>query len=71
MKFAAWKLGFNIKEVPITFIDRKLGSSKMNKGIVKEGILGVLQLKWKSMSKDYHNKVSKTKDYKNTSPINS
>ena len=42
MKFAAWKLGFKIKEVPITFIDRKLGASKMNKGIVKEGYLACL-----------------------------
>lgn len=57
MKFAAWKLGFKIKEVPITFIDRKLGMSKMNKGIVKEGILGVLSLKWNSMFKNYRNKV--------------
>ncbi len=57
MKFAAWKLGFTIKEVPITFIDRKLGYSKMNKGIVKEGILGVLKLKWQSMFKSYSSKV--------------
>ncbi len=53
MKFSAWKLGFKIKEVPITFIDRKLGASKMNKGIIKEGVLGVLQLKYMSLSKDY------------------
>ena len=59
MKFAAWKLGFKIAEVPITFIDRKLGASKMNKGIVKEGILGVLKLRWQSMFKDYHSKLSK------------
>ena len=57
MKFAAWKLGFKIKEVPITFIDRRIGSSKMNKGIVKEGILGVLKLKWMSMFKNYRNRV--------------
>ena len=57
MKFAAWKLGFTIKEVPITFIDRQLGESKMNKGIVKEGILGVLKLRWMSMFKNYRNKV--------------
>ena len=57
MKFAAWKLGFEIREVPITFIDRKLGASKMNKGIVKEGILGVLQLRWNSLFKNYHKKV--------------
>jgi dolichol-phosphate mannosyltransferase len=60
MKFAAWKLGFKITEVPITFIDRELGASKMNKGIVKEGILGVLKLRWQSMFKDYHKKVKNT-----------
>ena len=57
MKFAAWKLGFKIKEVPITFIDRQFGTSKMNKGIVKEGILGVLKLKWMSMFKNYRRRV--------------
>jgi dolichol-phosphate mannosyltransferase len=58
MKFASWKLGFKITEVPITFKDRKLGASKMNKGIVKEGILGVLKLRWESLFKNYHKKVS-------------
>jgi dolichol-phosphate mannosyltransferase len=62
MKFAAWKLGFKIKEVPITFIDRKIGASKMNKGIVKEGILGVLKLKWMSMFKNYRNRVKNISD---------
>ncbi len=57
MKFAAWKLGFTIKEVPITFVDREYGLSKMNKGIVKEGILGVLKLKWMSMFKNYRKRV--------------
>lgn len=57
MKFAAWKLGFKIKEVPITFIDRQHGISKMNKGIVKEGVLGVLKLKWLSMFKKYNSRV--------------
>ncbi len=57
MKFAAWKLGFRITEVPITFRDRKLGSSKMNKGIVKEGILGVLKLRWHSLFKNYRRRV--------------
>ncbi len=59
MKFTSWKLGFKIAEVPITFIDRKLGTSKMNKGIIKEGVLGVLQLKWLSMQKGYLNKMRK------------
>lgn len=48
MKFAAWKLGFIIKEVPINFIDRKIGASKMTKGIIKEAILGVLNMQWQS-----------------------
>lgn len=59
MKFAAWKLGFKIKEIPITFRDRKLGASKMNKGIVKEGILGVLKLRWQSLFKNYRKRVTK------------
>lgn len=57
MKFAAWKLGFRIKEVPIIFQDRTQGKSKMNKGIVKEGILGVLNLRWQSLFKNYRRKV--------------
>jgi dolichol-phosphate mannosyltransferase len=48
MKFATWKLGFKIKEVPITFVDRKIGVSKMSKGIIKEAILGVLNMQWQS-----------------------
>lgn len=57
MKFAAWKLGFKIKEVPITFIDRQHGVSKMNKGILKEGILGVIKLRWMSLFKNYNGRV--------------
>ena len=57
MKFASWKLGFKIKEVPIIFEDRKHGVSKMHKGIVKEGIWGVLKLRWHSLFKDYRNRV--------------
>ena len=57
MKFAAWKLGFKIKEVPITFIDRKIGQSKMSKGIIKEGVLGVLKIQWQSLFKDYHKRL--------------
>ena len=62
MKFAAWKLGFKIKEVPIIFVDRKYGVSKMNKGIVKEGIVGVLKLKWMSMFKNYRRRVKNVHD---------
>jgi dolichol-phosphate mannosyltransferase len=58
MKFAAWKLGFRIKEVPITFIDRKHGVSKMHKGIVKEGIIGVVSIQWQSMFKNYRHRLT-------------
>ncbi|MGC8750281.1 polyprenol monophosphomannose synthase [Hydrotalea sp.] len=58
MKFAAWKLGFKIKEVPITFIDRKIGVSKMSKGILKEGVFGVIKIQWLSMFKNYRKKVA-------------
>ena len=60
MKFAAWKLGFKIIEVPIIFQDRKHGVSKMHKGIVKEGILGVLKLRWYSLFKNYSSNLKKT-----------
>lgn len=49
MKFTARRLGFTITEVPITFSDRVEGSSKMSKGIVKEAVLGVLKMKWRSL----------------------
>ena len=58
MKFAAWTLGFKIKEVPIVFEDRKLGESKMSKGIIKEGVLGVLKLRWYSLFKNYRSRVA-------------
>lgn len=45
MKYRAWKKGFKIREIPITFIDRKEGQSKMTKGIVKEAILGVWKMR--------------------------
>jgi dolichol-phosphate mannosyltransferase len=57
MKFATWKLRFKIKEVPIIFQDRTYGVSKMNKGIVKEGILGVLKLRWHSWFTNYRRRV--------------
>lgn len=58
MKFATWKLGFKIQEVPITFIDREYGNSKMNKGIIKEGILGVINLRCQSIFKNYRRKLT-------------
>jgi dolichol-phosphate mannosyltransferase len=62
MKFAAWKLGFKLKEVPILFEDRKFGESKMNRGIVKEGILGVLKLRWYSLFTNYRRRVKSKLD---------
>lgn len=59
MKFVAWKLHFNLKELPIIFQDRAHGTSKMNKGIVKEGILGVLKLRWHSWFTNYRKRVKK------------
>ena len=53
MKFLAWKHGFKIKEVPITFTDRSKGTSKMSKGIIKEAIFGVIQMKIRSWFKKY------------------
>jgi len=49
MKYTAWKLGFNIIEVPIIFTDRTLGESKMSKGIFKEAVLGVIDLRWRAL----------------------
>ena len=59
MKFAAWKLKFKIKEVPITFVDREEGVSKMSKGILTEGVLGVLKIQWQSLFKNYRSRVKK------------
>ena len=63
MKYAAWKLGFKIVEVPIIFQDRTHGTSKMNKGIVKEGILGVLKLRWDSFFKSYRKKIKNSNEF--------
>lgn len=58
MKFTAWKLGFNIVEVPIIFTDRTRGSSKMSKHIFREAVFGVIYMKVKSWFKPY--KVNRT-----------
>ena len=49
MKYTAYKLGFKIVEVPITFIDRQEGVSKMSTKIFKEAFLGVLQMRFKKI----------------------
>ncbi len=53
MKFTAWKLGFNVVEVPIIFTDRTEGTSKMSKSIFKEAFIGVLSMKLASWFKKY------------------
>lgn len=53
MKFAAWQLGFKIKEIPITFTDRIEGVSKMSSNIIKEAVLGVLKMRWNAFFNDY------------------
>ncbi len=45
MKYRTWRKGFKIKEIPIEFIDRQEGVSKMSKGIVKEAVLGVWRMR--------------------------
>ncbi|HEX2868928.1 MAG TPA: polyprenol monophosphomannose synthase [Ignavibacteriales bacterium] len=49
MNYKAWKAGFKIKEFPIIFIDRVKGRSKMNKKIVREAVLMVWKLRFKSI----------------------
>ena len=53
MKFTAYKYGFRIEEVPIIFVNRVLGTSKMNTGIFGEAVFGVIRLKWNSFFKKY------------------
>ena len=48
MKYTAYLLKFKLKEIPIIFINRMEGVSKMNSGIFGEAFWGVIQLKWKS-----------------------
>ena len=51
MKFKAYKSGYKIKEVPIIFINRTLGTSKMSGGIFSEAFFGVIKLKLNSIFK--------------------
>ena len=49
MNFKAWKKGFRIKEIPIIFVDRVKGNSKMSKKIVREAVFMVWKLRFKSI----------------------
>ena len=50
MKFTAYKLGFKIKEVPVIFVNRREGTSKMSGGIFGEALFGVMRLRWAAMT---------------------
>ena len=58
MKFTAYKCGFKVVEVPIIFINRELGVSKMNSSIFGEALFGVLELKWWSFFRKYPRKLN-------------
>ena len=49
MKYTAWKLGFKLQEVPIIFINRQKGTSKMSSGIFGEAFGGVIRLKFRKI----------------------
>lgn len=58
MKFSAYKCGFTLKEVPIVFVNRELGTSKMSGGIFSEALFGVISLKIRSWFRKYPQKGS-------------
>lgn len=49
MKYSAYQRKFRIKEIPITFVDRVEGTSKLSTGIVHEAVFGVLSMRWKHL----------------------
>ena len=53
MKFTAAQCGFRIKEVPVVFVNRELGTSKMSGGIFSEAAFGVMRLRWDGWFKKY------------------
>ncbi|MBQ0061730.1 MAG: polyprenol monophosphomannose synthase [Bacteroidales bacterium] len=53
MKFTAHKCGFKIKEVPVIFVNRELGTSKMNSSIFGEAVFGVMRLRWDGWFRKY------------------
>ena len=53
MKFTAYKCGFKIKEVPVIFVNRELGTSKMNSSIFGEAMFGVMRLRWDGWFRKY------------------
>ena len=53
MKFTAYCCGFKIKEVPVVFVNRREGTSKMNSSIFGEAVFGVIRLRLDSLTKRY------------------
>lgn len=53
MKFSAWQLGFKLREIPITFVDREFGKSKMSTKIFREAFWGVISMRWKAFFNSY------------------
>ena len=53
MKFTAYKIGFKIKEVPVVFVNRREGVSKMSGGIFGEAFFGVMRLRWDGWTRKY------------------
>ena len=53
MKFTAYKIGFKIKEVPVIFVNRREGISKMSGGIFGEAFFGVMRLRWEGWFRKY------------------
>ena len=53
MKFTAYKIGFKIKEVPVIFVNRREGTSKMSGGIFGEAFFGVMRLRWDGWFRKY------------------
>ena len=53
MKYTAYKIGFKIKEVPVVFVNRREGVSKMSGGIFSEALFGVIRLRWDGWTRRY------------------
>ena len=53
MKFTAWRIDFRIKEVPVVFVNRREGVSKMSGGIFSEAFFGVMRLRWDGWFRKY------------------
>ena len=59
MKFKTWKLGYLVEEVPVIFINREIGDSKMSGGIFSEAFMGVIRMKLSSFRPYYKDHISR------------